>query len=329
LSRRTLALIGIAALILVAVAGAGWWLMGVTLGVTTDPGGASVWIDGVQSGVTGGDGVAEIPRVRRGVRQVRVEREGFKPWTQAVDIAAGSRGESLNVTLVPLRADIVIRTSHADAELRLDGAVQQATRRADGAIVLAGVPTGEHTIALARAGHFEWTQKLDLTGDAEFAATLVPDLTGRWTVGLQGFFGTIRAFEMTFDHKPQSVSGTARAADGSTQSVDPVTLSARQIGFTAEGVTYRGQIGPDGMRMNGQTSSGHRWVAERLTAEMAAQHTATEVARWLSQARSLFENRRYQEALEACDQALALEPGNADVQSLRAQVQRTMSILGR
>ena len=53
------------------------------------------------------------------------------------------------------------------------------------------------------------------------------------------------------------------------------------------------------------------------------------VQQWISLAERQFEHNNYQGALQSCDAALRIEPGNIGASQLKTKIQSTMSILGK
>jgi Tfp pilus assembly protein PilF len=74
--------------------------------------------------------------------------------------------------------------------------------------------------------------------------------------------------------------------------------------------------------------SGGSQPAREPASAGTAQSTA-EAEQWVSRAEAQFQQADYRSAVQSCDAALRIEPGNAKAKQLKAKIEETMRILGK
>jgi hypothetical protein len=118
-----------------------------TLDVRSNPTGADVRLDGVYKGLTN----LTIPNVSAALHTVRVEKSGYLPWEDTVNVAAGGT-TVVNVGLTeipptPTTGIVNVTSDPTGAEVKLDGVAKGTTP-----LEITGVGPGTHTIRVEMTG---------------------------------------------------------------------------------------------------------------------------------------------------------------------------------
>ena len=118
-----------------------------TLQVQSNPTGANVSLDGVYKGIT----PLTIPNIFPGLHTVRVEKTGYLPWLDTVNINAGET-IPVNAALTaapptPTTGTINTTSYPSGAEVKLDGTLRGTTP-----LELPGVSPGTHTLRVELTG---------------------------------------------------------------------------------------------------------------------------------------------------------------------------------
>jgi hypothetical protein len=127
-----------------------------TLAVETVPPDAAVSVDGVAVSWTPTPGAGDVPTGRR---RVVVSREGYRPETRLVDVAAEERTE-LRVELAPVpppAGTLVVSGNVAGAEVVVDG-----RQRGFAPVVLRDVPAGSHEVVVRTDDGREWSETVEV-----------------------------------------------------------------------------------------------------------------------------------------------------------------------
>jgi eukaryotic-like serine/threonine-protein kinase len=121
----------------------------VELQVVSDPPGAIVIIDGKKQALVTPT-LFRVPRARRYV--VRIEKDGWRPHQETVELADGESQRAVSTSLQPAQAprgELLVRTGAKRASWQLDGA---AVGDGSGVLALKDVPAGIHKIAVEAKG---------------------------------------------------------------------------------------------------------------------------------------------------------------------------------
>jgi formylglycine-generating enzyme required for sulfatase activity len=138
------------------------------LEVATTVPGASVTVDGAPQGAT--PTRLELPA---GVRRLRLEASGTKPWESAVLVKAGETVTVGPVTLGAPDARLVVRSVPGGADVTVDG-----TYRGRTPLDIEVAPDTPHDVLVARTGHEPWSRTVQGASGERVAleARLVPIL---------------------------------------------------------------------------------------------------------------------------------------------------------
>lgn len=191
-----------------------------SLELTVATGPAQVYIDSKAFGVVC---VAE-PVCKKGLLpgryRVFIEREGFQPLIERVDIALGNTTK-LERSLTELPSPLTLKIAPADAQVQLDG--QPITVGPDPITV----QPGDHSLSVSAPGHAP--QTATVSAHAGQPVTAQVTLAERIPVNV-----SIPTAELTLDGKPVTLDGGALvlAPDGQTH-----TLIARANGYRDTTVT--------------------------------------------------------------------------------------------
>lgn len=113
--------------------------------------GATVFLDGKRAG--------EAPQSLKGLKpgkyQVKVEKAGYQPFQQEVELAAESR--VLRAKLAPITAALRVKSNVAGALVRLDGKSVGSTP-----LELKGIEPGSHELVVSAEGYDPHTETLTL-----------------------------------------------------------------------------------------------------------------------------------------------------------------------
>ncbi|MEQ8660719.1 MAG: SUMF1/EgtB/PvdO family nonheme iron enzyme, partial [Gammaproteobacteria bacterium] len=119
------------------------------LALSSVPSGANVTVDGAFRGQTPLTLALEPGAGHR----VRVLREGYAPHEETVTLAAGARS-ARTLTLAPELATLILETTPAEAELRIDGEPRgSATQTLE-------LPTTAHELTVSAPGHATWQDRV-------------------------------------------------------------------------------------------------------------------------------------------------------------------------
>ena len=112
-----------------------------SLEITSEPPGAAVFLDGEPTGLITPTTLSDV---RAGTLAIRVEKVGFAPTTQSLDVISG-KAISKQFTLAPLPGRLILVGLPADGELFVDGVEHLL-----GEVIT--LPAGKHDIRLDQAG---------------------------------------------------------------------------------------------------------------------------------------------------------------------------------
>jgi len=148
-----------------------------TLNVTSSPSPANVLLDGVFKGTT----PIVIPNVSTGIHTVRVEKTGYSPLENLVEV---STGLTTNVHAVlseipptPVNGTLDVQTTPTGAAVSLDGVSRGVTP-----LTIPDIPAGIHTLRLEKTGYTIWENPVTINAGATTNVTTVltpaPPLNG-------------------------------------------------------------------------------------------------------------------------------------------------------
>lgn len=126
------------------------------LRVMSDPAGAQVFLGGALKGET----PLECEVESAGKAVVRVSHAGYRDAWNSVELERGA-SRSLNVTLEPLHAAIVVHSNPAGASVALDGAHVGETP-----LLMPQVALGKHRVAVSQPGFQSKTVEIDVPNAA-------------------------------------------------------------------------------------------------------------------------------------------------------------------
>ncbi|HXV65290.1 MAG TPA: TonB family protein [Vicinamibacteria bacterium] len=144
------ALAGVGLVALLAVVGSLAWLPNrevlMDAVVQTSPPGADVWIDGSLKGVS----PLTVESLAAGEHSVRVAKDGFLPFEDRFELAAGSK-EPLSFALQPARMSLFMESVPTGATVKVDGHSIGQTPIED-----AQLEPGQHEIEVVNDGYASW-----------------------------------------------------------------------------------------------------------------------------------------------------------------------------
>jgi serine/threonine-protein kinase len=154
---------GLVGAVLLAVGWGAFALSRVRLTVESEPAGARVFVDGTPVGVTG-----LRTRLARGVRLIRVERDGYEPVEREVDLRSGPVGLELELLAAP--ALVTVDSVPPGAHVEIEGV---APFTAGTSVTL---PTGRPLrVAMSAPGFVPWTGSVTIVpGQSSFSQRLEP-----------------------------------------------------------------------------------------------------------------------------------------------------------
>ena len=126
--------------------------------IQSNPTGADVKLDGVYKGMT----PLSLANISPGLHTVRVEKTGYVPWEDTVDVSAGV---TTNVTAAltalpppPTTGSLNVTSDPAGADVKLDGVLKGTTP-----LTVTGVSPGSHTLRLEKTGYVAYTAPVSIT----------------------------------------------------------------------------------------------------------------------------------------------------------------------
>jgi|GEM_PF-3493551 hypothetical protein len=266
-----------------------------TLTVASEPM-ATVWLDGTQVGETDPQtGILTIPRVRTGSRQIMLQRTGYLPLTTTVEMP-----ESDHHLVLPL---------YPDLNGYWKGTWQESTTG----------KASEFSLALGQTG----TTLSGLWEEPPLNPTKPPrafPLTGRFldrrhlALERQDDTGRTLIFEGQLSATNRDMLGTWQ--DGQRRGTWSSSRSETKPTFTPS--PPLANLTPDmpGPRMITPPSSSSSILPPPVPEEPT-----------LSRAQSLYEQRRYAEAIAQCDAILKQDPKNQAARDLKRRIQKSLEIL--
>ena len=131
--------------------------------IESTPPNASVFLDGKEVGKT----PANLKYIVPGRRNVEVRMEGYRIWSESVDIEAETE-KILTVLLDTKTGSIVIESEPAEAKIYLDGEESGTTPDTLSPIVI-----GAHEVEIRMDGYEVWSESINIEEDNEKAITAV------------------------------------------------------------------------------------------------------------------------------------------------------------
>lgn len=261
------------ALILLIV---GWYFWGVSLTIVCDQPGAQVFIDDAAvAGSSDASGRFTVSHVLRGMRTLRVKREGFEDAVTSVKLGIGDFSKTVEIKLSPFNFSLTITSVPPGCKVLVDGKESGSTDES-GKLTLKTISRGSHTLTLQRAGFQDWTQSVSLTSSQTIRAELVLAVGGIW----QGSFSVSQSapalgFALNIDQTGATFKGKADQRDmNNTESNATIegSVNGTEIKYvkryspTSE-ATYKGTIDASGKRATGTWISGSStgtWVMAKV-----------------------------------------------------------------
>jgi len=153
-------------------AAAGWYALGVKVGVQTDPAQSKIVIDGKEIGKTNEYGTLITSRIRTGDHTLIVTRDGYDEWRQTFNIAFTDFSKNLNIKLTETKYKLTVASSPGGSEVLVDNVSMGSTDGSTGQLETAPLAPGEHTLVVRHDGYREWKQTLQVAGDQKLDVTL-------------------------------------------------------------------------------------------------------------------------------------------------------------
>lgn len=121
-------------------------------------------------------------------------------------------------------------------------------------------------------------------------------------------------------------SGQVHATEGARAATptDPIFRSIQDAMQVAANMHSPAQESPTVAPTAPNTPSATYAPSQKSSSQMSA-----EIGQWLSQAENQFQHGQYQNAIQSCDAALRVDPGNSNAAQLKAKILETMRILGK
>ena len=164
--------VALAAVLLLAAAGAGvWYAAGVSVAIQTDPGGSKIVIDGEEMGSTNSSGALVTRRFRAGDHTLAVTHDGYDLWSQDFNIALTDFGKSLNVKLNPTKYKLTVIATPPGSEVLVDNA-SAGTTDSSGRLETEPLTPGAHTVLVRDDGYRDWKQTVDVKAATRLEVTL-------------------------------------------------------------------------------------------------------------------------------------------------------------
>lgn len=132
------------------------------LAVSSFPPGATVYLDGDIAGTT----LCTIPDLAPGMYEVRIEKDGYQAWSDAVTVDPGTFSR-VNARLQPLFGSLRIFTFPAGAEIAVDG-----IDRGVSPLVLDDLSPGIHAVNASLAGYQQREAMVTIRAGQTSAVTL-------------------------------------------------------------------------------------------------------------------------------------------------------------
>lgn len=156
----------------IGAAALGWYLLGVSATIQTDPGDSKIVIDGEAVGQTNAYGSLTTRRLRVGDHSLAVMRDGYDTWKQDFSIAFTDLGKSVNVKLNLTKYKLTVISSPPGSEVLVDSNSMGSTSEGSGKLETPPLAPGAHTVLVRSEGYRDWKQSVDLKNDMQLEATL-------------------------------------------------------------------------------------------------------------------------------------------------------------
>ena len=334
---RRLVLAAAAVVAGVAALGAGvWWFRGIPVSITTDPPQASVTVNGTFVGSSDPDGHLRISRMRRGVNNVHVERQGYLPVDQKFSIGwFMNRAPVLSVSLPPASAALTLSVNSNATEVFIDDVAADIEVGDIDRVVVPQAPLGAHVIEVRRPGYLKWTERLNIEGPMTLQPALQPDFTGEWSGSVRSGGNFQIPLNLAIKHDANSLVVNSVGRNGAQVPMENASAAGAQLEFAFGAMRFSGTLSADGRALSGRVGgeTNAAWTAVRAAAPAAttsnpAAAADAEADALVAKARELFEQREYKRALEVCGDALRVSAGHPTAQKLKEQIEQTMTVLG-
>jgi ketosteroid isomerase-like protein len=159
-------------LLATGAAAAGWYALGIKVGIETDPAESKIVIDGQEVGKTNNYGSLTTSRLRTGDHTLIVTRDGFDEWKQSFNIAFTDLSKSLNIKLNATKYKLTVVSSPAGSEVLVDSNSLGTTNDSSGNLETAPLAPGDHLVIVRHDGYREWKQTVKLSADQKVDVTL-------------------------------------------------------------------------------------------------------------------------------------------------------------
>lgn len=143
----------VVAVIVLLVAAATWFALGVKLDLVSNPAGAEVALDGKPVGATTvPGGVIVLSHLARGSHILSLSYPGFDTWSQSVSLGWFELAHPLRVSLQVPAFPVSVQTNPGGADVQLD-AHDVGVSNTSGLLVIQKVPRGQHMITAVLNGY--------------------------------------------------------------------------------------------------------------------------------------------------------------------------------
>ena len=131
-----------------------------------------------------------------------------------------------------------------------------------------------------------------------------------------GFDGTVAAFRISNKQQDWSLARSVPAANSSTPPTPPMAVPATPEEETAASPA---QTATSGANANS--------APEPAPAKQTPEDSRREISNHLDRAQALFKAEQYAGAIDECNSALTLDPGNAAASALKTKIEQTRKLL--
>jgi hypothetical protein len=153
-------------------AAAGWYALGVKVGVQTEPSESKIVIDGQEVGKTNAYGTLITSRLRAGDHTLIVTHDGYDEWKQTFNIAFTDFSKTLNIKLTETKYKLTVISSPAGSEVVVDNVSMGSTDGSTGHLETTPLAPGEHILIVRHEGYREWKQTVPVDADQKLDVTL-------------------------------------------------------------------------------------------------------------------------------------------------------------
>lgn len=279
--------------LMLLLATAAWFRLGVELKVTTEPPGTMVAVDGKWIGATDIEsGGLSLPHVARGTHVLQMAHFGFATWSRPVSLGWFELSHRVTVRLALPSFPLTVLTTPSSAKVQIDGR-DVGVSDESGNLLVPNLPLGQHVVTVIRQGYPSWSRDLRIQSPLTIRADLA------------------------------AAAATARREVDSRLAHAQGLVQQRQYQIAIAECDAVLRLEPS----NEQATTIKSQIQKLIENESAAA-AERDISSRLVRAQALYQQRQYQPAITECDAVLRIDPLNKQAATLRSQIQQTMTILG-